>query len=92
MKIKVRKVVEKVEKYQDEETGKIYTDKYNYENGFVEELEINPKDISAFSLNKSTRLIGVGKNLYPLTLKSWKETKKELEKTGILSQLDFSKR
>lgn len=54
-------------------------------------MEINPKDISAFSTMKSIRLIGIGKNLYPLTLKSWKQAKKELAKTDILQKLNYSK-
>ena len=54
-------------------------------------MEISPKDISAFSTMKSVRLIGIGKNLYPLTLKSWKQVKKELAKTDILQKLNCSK-
>ena len=54
--------------------------KIPYENGFVEEMEIGLNDISAFTGNKSTRLIGIGKNLYPLTMKSWKEVKRTLSK------------
>ena len=57
----------------------------------ISNLEINPIDVTAFSTNKTIRLIGVDKNLYLLTLKSWKETKKELSKLGILQKLDLSK-
>lgn len=70
---------------------KYFKYKVQYENGYVEELEINPIDVTAFSTNKTIRLIGVDKNLYLLTLKSWKETKKELSKLGILQKLDLSK-
>lgn len=90
MKIQVRKIAEKTLQYKDED-GKIYTEKYQYENGHIEELEIDPRDISAFSTMKSVRMIGIDKNLYLLTLKSWKETKKELTKNGTLQRLNFSK-
>lgn len=91
MKIKVRKIVEEVKTEYDENTKKYFKYKVQYENGYVEELEINPMDVTAFSTNKTIRLIGVDKNLYSLTLKSWKETKKELSKLGILQKLDLSK-
>lgn len=91
MKIKVRKIVEEVKTEYDENTKKYFKYTERYENGYVEELEVDPLDITAFSTIKSVRLIGVGKNLYPLTLKSWKQTKKELSKLGILSQLDYSR-
>lgn len=91
MKIKIRKIVEETKKEFDENTKKYFKYTERYENGYVEELEVDPLDITAFSTIKSVRLIGVGKNLYPLTLKSWKQTKKELSKLGILSQLDYSR-
>lgn len=90
MKIKVRKIAEKTLQYTDGE-GKTYTEKHQYENGYVEELEINPRDISVFSTMKSVRMIGIDKNLYLLTLKSWKETKKELAKNGMLQRFNLSK-
>ena len=91
MKIKIRKIVEETKKEFDENTKKYFKYTERYENGYVEELEVDPLDITAFSTIKSVRLIGVKKNLYPLTLKSWKQTKKELSKLGILSQLDYSR-
>lgn len=91
MKIKTRKIEEVLEKFVDEDDGKVYTFKRTYENGFVEENEIQLNDISAFSNNKSIRLIGIGKNLYLLTLKSWKEVKKELVKSGLMQRFDLSK-
>lgn len=91
MKIKVRKQVEQVETWKNPYTGKQEKSSTIVENGFVEEMEINPMEISVFSLNKSLRLIGIGKNLYPMTLKSWKETKKELSKTDILRRLSAEK-
>lgn len=48
-----------------------------------DEMEIDPmNDINAFSFNKEFRCIGIGKNLYRLTLKSYKEIKKYLQKTN----------
>lgn len=91
MKAQVRKIVEKTEYWVDEFTHEKHKYTNRYENGYVEEIEFNPQDVSAFSTNKSIRLIGVGKNLYPLTLKSWKQVKKELAKTDILQRLDYSK-
>ena len=90
MKIQVRKIAEKTVEWKDN-LGKIHKEKVQYENGYVQEMEINPKDISAFNTMKSIRLIGIGKNLYPLTLKSWKQAKKELAKTDILQKLNYSK-
>lgn len=90
MKIKVRKIVEKTLQYKNKDR-EFYKEKIPYENGYIEELEINPRDVTAFSTIKSVRVIGVDKNLYLLTLKSWKETKKELAKYGILQRLNFSK-
>ena len=90
MKIQVRKIAEKTVEWKDN-LGKIHKEKVQYENGYVEEMEINPKDISAFSTMKSVRLIGIDKNLYYLTLKSWKEVKKELAKNGILQRLSLVK-
>lgn len=90
MKIKVRKITEKTLQYKDED-GEIYKETYSYENGYVEELEVDPKDVSAFSTMKSVRMIGIDKNLYLLTLKSWKETKRELAKYGVLQRLNSSK-
>ena len=92
MLIKTRKVVSEKEKYQDEETGRVFTFTNVYENGFVEEREINVKDIVSFSTNKQVRLIGIDKlGLFPMTLKSWKETKKELARLGELQKFNYSK-
>ncbi|MGN1312211.1 MAG: hypothetical protein ACI4U4_04295 [Bacilli bacterium] len=50
-----------------------------------EEVEIELADINILSQNKSLRLIGIGKQgLYKMTLKSWKELKKELNKRGLM--------
>lgn len=93
MKIQVRKQVTKELKEFDKAEKRWYKTYLTYENGHVEEIEINDpaKEISAFSFDKSLRLIGIGKNLYPMTLKSWKETKKELSKLGLLSRFDLTR-
>ncbi len=92
MKIKVRKIVEEVKEAIDENTRKPFKYTERYENGFVDELEINPKDIGAFSSDKSIRLIGVGKNMYKMTLASYKETKKALAKMNELQKFNHSKK
>ena len=48
-----------------------------------EEVEIDPmNDITAFSFNKKSRCIGISKNLYRLSLKSYVNLKKYLQKTN----------
>lgn len=91
MKIQTRKIVEEVKYWYDEITGEKHKYIDRFENGYVEEKEIDPKDISTFSMNKSLRIIGVGKKLYPLTLKSWKQCKIELSNMGILQKFNYSK-
>ena len=91
MKIKVRKQIENVETCKDPYTGKTFKNTTVSENGFVEEMEINPVEITSFSSEKSIRLIGIDKKLYPLTLKSWKEIKKELFKTDFLRRFNLEK-
>lgn len=91
MKIKVRKQIENVETWKDPYTGKTFKNTTVSENGFVEEMEINPVEITSFSSEKSIRLIGIDKKLYPLTLKSWKEIKKELFKTDFLRRFNLEK-
>ena len=91
MKIKVRKQIENVETCKDLYTGKTFKNTTVSENGFVEDMEINPAEITSFSSEKSIRLIGIGKKLYPLTLKSWKEIKKQLARTDILERFNLEK-
>ena len=91
MKIKVRKQIENVETWKDPYTGKTFKNTTVSENGFVEEMEINPVEITSFSSEKSIRLIGIDKKLYPLTLKSWKEIKKQLARTDILERFNLEK-
>lgn len=49
-----------------------------------EEVEIDLfNDVNMFSINKSLRFIGLNKDgLYKMTMKSWKELKKHLNKTN----------
>lgn len=93
MKIQVRKIVNEETKEFDEHTNKYYKVYNSYENGYVEEIEISDpnKDITAFCFDKSLRLIGIGKDLYLMTLKSYKVTRKELAKMGILQKFDLSR-
>lgn len=92
MKIKTRKVVQETKYWIDEITGEKHKYIEKYENGFVNEMEIDPKDVTMFSDNKSLRLIGIyKKGMFPMTLESWKETKKELSKMGILQKFNYSR-
>lgn len=92
MKIKVRKIVEEERKEINPITKKPYKYTVHYENGFVEELDIDFRDITALSFDKSLRLIGIDKvGLLPLTLKSWKELKKEISNAGLMNRFDLSK-
>lgn len=57
----------------------------------MEEVELNDlvNDINCFSIdNKKLRIIGLGKNLYKMTLKSFKELKRELNRKGIAYRYD----
>ncbi len=91
MKVQTRKIVKETKHWFNPDTEKEESYEVEYENGYVQEIEFEPSDVNAFSTNKSVRLIGIGKNLYPLTLKSWKQTKKELSRMGILQKFDLSK-
>lgn len=52
------------------------------EKGF-EDIEIDPlNDINALSFNKKCRYIGIGKRLFRLSLKSYKQLKKYLQKNN----------
>lgn len=57
-----------------------------------EELEVSLADISAFSNDRDTRYIGIGKDLYRLSLASYKEIKKELIHKGLINKFDYSKK
>lgn len=57
-----------------------------------EEMEIALEDVNVLSQDKKFRLIGIGKNLYKMTLKSYKKIKKEFIKRGTIYQFDRSKR
>lgn len=48
----------------------------------MEEVEVDLININVVSRDKSLRLVGIDKNLYRLTLKSYKNLKKELRRRG----------
>ena len=57
----------------------------------MEEVEVDDlvNDITCFSIdNKTLRIIKLGKNLYRMTLKSFKELKREVNKRGIAFRYD----
>lgn len=56
------------------------------------EIECDINDITALSDEKIYRNIGIGKNLYRCTLKSYKAVKKEFAKKGILYRFNNGKR
>ena len=57
----------------------------------IENVDI-ANDIIAFSTNKDMRLVALKKQMYRLTLASYKELKKELTKRGIIWKFDSSRR
>ena len=57
----------------------------------IENVDI-ANDITAFSLEKGMRLVALQKQMYRLTLASYKELKKELTKRGIIWRFDSSNR
>lgn len=87
MKLTVCEVMANVE-YTDEKTKKktISREFVPINGKGSDEIDIELVDINVFTANnKELRLIGLGKNnLYKLTLKSFKELKKELNKKGLI--------
>lgn len=55
----------------------------------IENVDIN-NEITAFS--EETRIIGLGKQMYKLTLASYKALKKELTKKGIICRFNYAHR
>lgn len=56
-------------------------------------IEIEISDIKSLSIkDKKLRMIGLGKDMYQITLKSFKALKKELNKRGMIYQFDYSQR
>lgn len=51
-----------------------------------ETVDIELKDINCFSFESKSRLIGVGKNLYRMTLRSYHELKRELTNKGLIQR------
>lgn len=87
MKLNVCEVMANVE-YIDEKTKKktISRELVPINEKGCNEIEVELVDINVFTANnKNLRLISLGKNnLYKLTLKSYKELKKELNKRGLI--------
>ena len=56
-----------------------------------EELDIDYRDISTLSLDSSARYIGIKRDLYRMTNKSYKNLKKQLQKENLLYRFDYGK-
>lgn len=56
-----------------------------------ETIDIELKDINCFSFEPKSRLVGVGKNLYRMTLKSYHELKRELTNRGLIQRFYLGK-
>lgn len=57
-----------------------------------EDMEVDVNQIQFLSLNKDQRYIGINKQLYKMTLKSYKELVREMRKRGSIYAFDYSKR
>lgn len=95
MNIKVCEVLANVE-YVDELTKKkVVTKEFIPVNTrgmeIIENVDI-VNDVNAFSEDGSMRLVAIGKQMYRLTLASYKELKKELTKRGIIWRFNYSHR
>lgn len=55
-----------------------------------ETIEVEHNMITVLSENKHTRLIGLDKNLYKMTLKSFKNVKKELNKNNLMYRISVA--
>lgn len=93
MNIEVCEVLANVE-YVDELTKKkVVTKEFIPVNtrgmDIIENVDIN-NEITAFS--EETRIIGLGKQMYKLTLASYKALKKELTKKGIIWRFNYAHR
>lgn len=87
MKLQICEVLANVE-YTDERTKKkiISREFTSINTKGYDEVEVELADVNVFTANnKALRLVGLGKNnVYRLTLKSYKELKKELNKKGLI--------
>lgn len=90
MKVQIRETNTKKEEYFNKRLKKKVVKTTEYETGAIKEIEVNPQDINAFTIDKNSRLIGIDKKIYKLTLASWKQVKKELDKLGLLNRFDLS--
>ena len=95
MNIEVCEVLANVE-YTDELTKKKFTVRefipVNTRGMEVVENVDIANDITAFSADKGVRLVALNKQMYKLTLASYKALKKELTKRGIIWKFDNSYR
>ena len=95
MNIEVCEVLANVE-YVDELTKKkVVTKEFIPINtrgmDIIENVDI-ANDINAFSEGKNVRLVAIGKQMYRLTLASYKALKKELTKRGIIWRFNYAHR
>lgn len=55
-------------------------------------LEIDLEAVNLLSLETRDRFIGLGKQLFKMTKKSYKKLRREFQKRGSLYMFDYSKR
>ena len=95
MNLQISEVLANVERIDELTKKKVTTREFVPVNtrgmDIIENVDI-ANDITAFSLEKNMRLVGINKQLYKLTSKSWSELKKELTKRGIIWRFDNSGR
>ena len=58
----------------------------------TQELEINLSDVNVLSDLKVNRLIGIDKDLYKLTAKSYTKVKNELDKANLMWRIGLEKK
>lgn len=59
----------------------------------AEELELDLNEITAFSDNKQSRVVGLYKRgIFKLTLQSYKDLKRELTNRGIIWRFNYGQR
>jgi len=96
MDLKVSEVLANVERIDELTKKKVTTREFVPVNTrgmeVIENVDI-ANDITAFSLEKDMRFVGLSnKQLYKLTSASWTELKRELTKRGIIWKFDNSGR
>lgn len=71
----------------DKSTGELIS----YTNG-RQELEVNLADINTLSDLKVNRLVGIDKEIYKLSAKSYTQLKKELNKANLMWRIGLEKK